>query len=148
MGLKPNRQDPCLYTGFLTDPTDPHSLPLTVPLTIGLYVDDFVYFPESDEVEQRFEKILKDQVVVDFMGTVEWFLGIHFAWKNCSDGHLSVYLNQSGFAANLVKRFGYHHRAPSPLATPYQAGYPVDAILSSPPLDDMTGLRKIVTIVI
>ena len=62
------------------------------------------------------------------MGTVEWFLGIHFSWKRSSDSHLDVHMNQAGYAANLVERFGYHHRLPSPLATPYRSGFPVDAV--------------------
>ena len=156
MGLKPNAHDPCLYTGFITDPAavsrlsvggtrkgavdgtestkgsslseSEMSLRSKVPLTIGLYVDDFVYFSESDEVERLFEKILSDQITVEFMGTVEWFLGIHFAWKQYSDGHLGVHMNQAGYAANLVERFDYHHRLPSPIATPYRAGFPVDAV--------------------
>ena len=43
---------------------------------MGLYVDDFVYFSTSDEVEAKFERFLAAEVPVDFMGTVEWFLGI------------------------------------------------------------------------
>ena len=157
MGLKPNAHDPCLYTGFIADPKsgecpsaksksksaksrgkgamqDPVSQTgssgdgRSAPLTIGLYVDDFVYFSESDEVERLFEKILADQIAVEFMGTVEWFLGIHFAWKQYPDGHLGVHMNQAGYAANLVERFDYHHQLPSPIATPYRAGFPVDAI--------------------
>ena len=57
MGLQPNRHDPCLYSGFLRDPSDPSAPISTVPITLGLYVDDFVYFSESDDVERRFERL-------------------------------------------------------------------------------------------
>jgi len=40
---------------------------------------------------------------VDFTGMVEWFLGIHFAWR-ITFNSISVHLNQSGFAANLVDK--------------------------------------------
>ena len=33
-----------------------------VPLTLGLYFDDFVYYLESDEVERLFERILSEQI--------------------------------------------------------------------------------------
>ena len=36
------------------------------------------------------------------MGTVEQFLGVHFTWDK-TDNHLSVHLNQAGFARNLAK---------------------------------------------
>lgn len=136
LGLKRNIYDPCLYTGFLRDPLHPDEPPSTVPITLGLYVDDFVFFSESDAVEARFQRLLSSRLSVDFMGDVEWFLGIHFTWKQHLDGHLSVHMNQAGFAANLVERFGYHKRAPSPLATPYRSGWPIDAIPPSTRDDD------------
>ncbi len=46
-------------------------------LTLGIYVDDFVYFFENPEVERRFEQLLANLVTVEFMGNVDWFLGTH-----------------------------------------------------------------------
>ncbi len=43
-------------------------------------MDDFVYFSEDPAAEALFERILREQVKVDFMGLVEWFLGVHFSW--------------------------------------------------------------------
>lgn len=74
MGLQPNRHDPCLYSGFLRDPHDPSAPVSTIPITIGLYVDDFVYFSESDEVERRFERLLGSSVKVDFWALWNGFL--------------------------------------------------------------------------
>ena len=54
MGLKQNIYDPCLFTGSDHDPEDPTDSLMTIPLTLGLYVDDFVFFSTSDEVEKKF----------------------------------------------------------------------------------------------
>jgi hypothetical protein len=48
---------------------------------MGLYVDNFVYFLEDPAVETLFECLLREQIKVDFMGLVEWFLGIRFSWR-------------------------------------------------------------------
>ncbi len=80
IGLTPNAHDPCLYTGFVWDPPNPSAPHLDVPLSLGLYVDDFVYFLENPNVEVLFEHLLQERVKVDFMDLVEWFLGIHFLW--------------------------------------------------------------------
>jgi hypothetical protein len=53
----------------------------SVPLSISLYDDDFVYFSEDPAVEALFERLLQERVKVKFMGLVEWFLGIHFSWR-------------------------------------------------------------------
>ncbi len=51
-----------------------------MPLSIGLYVDDFVYFLEDPVVKALFKRLLRERIEIDFMGLVEWFLGIHFSW--------------------------------------------------------------------
>jgi hypothetical protein len=80
ISLKPNVSDPCMFTGSISDPNDPAAdIPFT-PLTIGLYVDDFVYFSVDPEVERRFEQLLSSLITVNFMGTVDWFLGTRFQW--------------------------------------------------------------------
>jgi len=64
------------------------------------------------------------------MGVVEWFVGIHFAWRITPTSVL-VYLNQSGFAANLVESFFQDSRNVTPTATPYRSGAPIDSIAQS-----------------
>jgi hypothetical protein len=81
IGLMPNAHDPCLYTGFVRDPQDPSTSHSAVPLSLGLYVDNFVNFLEDPNVEALFECLLREQMKVNFMGFVEWFLGIHFSWR-------------------------------------------------------------------
>jgi hypothetical protein len=41
---------------------------------------------------------------------------------------VAVHLNQSGFASNLVKSFFRELRNPTPMATPYWSGVPIDSI--------------------
>jgi hypothetical protein len=139
IGLKPNASDPCMFTGSLHDPDDPAADIPSAPLTIGLYVDDFVYFSENSEVERRFEQLLSRLVTVDFMGTVDWFLGTHFQWS-CSNGDVSVHLSQTGFAAHLVEANNVHERNITPDATPYRSGLPIDACPESDENDDCPAL--------
>ncbi len=44
IGLNPNASDPCMFTGSISDPNDPTADIPSASLTIGLYVDDCVYF--------------------------------------------------------------------------------------------------------
>jgi hypothetical protein len=129
-GLYPSLEVPCLYSGFIQDPSYPSRLPSTTPLTLGLYVDDFVYFMEDPAVEALFCCLLAEHSKVDFIGVVEWFLGIHSSWK-ITPSLVSVHLNQSGFASSLVESFFPESCDPTPTATPYRAGVPVDSIAPS-----------------
>ena len=130
IGLTPSLEDPCLFTGCVKDPDDPTATPSSAPLSLGLYVDDFVYFSEDPKTEQLFCRLLKERCKVDFMGIVEWFLGVHFSWRVLPDS-VSVHMNQSGFAANLVESFFRDSRDQTHTATPYRSGIPIDAISPS-----------------
>ncbi len=131
----PNAHDPCFYTGFVRDSHDSSSLASTVLLSLGLYVDDFIHFSEDPPTEALFERLLREWVNVDFMGLVEWFLGIHFSWRFTSSG-VDVHLNQTGFAANLVEQFCRDSLDATPTATPYRSGVPIDSIAPSTDADD------------
>ena len=135
IGLVPSLEDPCLYTGFITDPSNPLSGPTATPLSLGLYVDDFVYFSEDPAVEKLFCRLLAERCKVDFMGIVEWFLGVHFSWR-LTPSAVAVHLNQSGFATNLVESFARDARNETPSATPYRSGVPIDSIAPSTDADD------------
>jgi hypothetical protein len=123
----------------IQDPSDPSSEKSSSPLTLGLYVNDFVYFSEDPAVEALFCCLLSEQCKVDFMGVVEWFLGIHFAWR-ITPNPVSVHLNQSGFAANLVESFFQDSWNVTPTATPYRSGAPIDSI--APSTDDDNSLAQ------
>ena len=61
IGLTPSLEDPCLYTGFLCDPNNPSAVPTCSPLSLGLYVDDFVYFSPDPAVERLFCCLLSER---------------------------------------------------------------------------------------
>ncbi len=113
--------------------------PSTAPLTLGIYINDFVYFSEDPQVKRRFKQLLADLVTVDFMGTVDWFLGTHFQWSSSPDS-VSVHMNQTGFAAHLVEDNNVHTRNITPNATPYRSGLPIDTIPESDKDDDCPAL--------
>ena len=99
-------------------------------MTLGLYVDNFVFFSTCDQVEAKFQAILSRLTTVDFMGIVEWFLGIHSSWR-ISQGEVDVHINQSGFLRNLVESFDLQGRSQTPLSTPYCSGMPINAIAAA-----------------
>ena len=78
IGLVPNAHDPCFYTGFVRDPHDSSSSASTVPLSSGLYIDDFIYFSEDPATEALFEHLLREWVNVDFMGFSRMVFGYSF----------------------------------------------------------------------
>ena len=86
-------------------------------------------------MESLFERLLRECVKVDFMGLVEWFLGIHFSWRMTSS-RVDVHLNQTGFATNLVEQFCCDSWDATPTATPYCSGVPIDSIAPSIDADD------------
>ena len=128
-------EDPCLYTGFIRDPLDPSLVITLAPLSLGLYVDDFVSFSKDSAVETLFCHLLAKHCKVDFMGIVEWFLGVHFSWR-ITHSSVTVHLIQSGFATNLVETFTCQARNETLAATPYQSGIPIDSIAPSVDADD------------
>ena len=69
-----------MYTGFIKDPEDPSGTATLILVTLGLYVDDFVFFSTCNKVESKFQEILSRLITVDFMGIVEWFLDFHGAY--------------------------------------------------------------------
>ncbi len=113
---------------------------MDVPLSLGLYVDNFVYFSENPAVKDLFCQLLTQWCKVDLMGIVNWFLGIHFSWR-ITPLLVKVHLNQSGFASNLVDSFLLGNQAQTPRATPYQSGVPIDFIAESSKDDASPALK-------
>jgi hypothetical protein len=141
LGLGDNALDLCLFTGTIVDPSNPAAPPSTDPLTLGFYVDDFIYFSKDPEVKRQFKQLLADLITVEFMGTVDWFLGTHFQWLY-SNYAVSVHLSQMGFAAHLIESNNAHSRNITPDATPYCPDLPIDAIPDSDKDDDCPALIK------
>jgi hypothetical protein len=124
--LHQNAYNPCLFSGHVVNPSDPADTLLSDPLTLGLYVDNFVYFSANSEVEAKFQHLLKQHIMVDFMGTVEWFQGTHLQWS-MTPAVVNVHLSQTGFVPHLMEENNIHHRNITPNATPYCSGLPTNA---------------------
>jgi hypothetical protein len=118
IGLTPLLEDLCLYTGFVRDPSDLLSVITSAPLSLSLYINDFVYVSKDPAVATLFCCLLAKRCKVDFMGIVEWLLGVHLSWC-ITPSSVDVHLNQSGFATNLIMSFAHQARNETPTATPY-----------------------------
>jgi hypothetical protein len=70
IGLTLSLEDPCLYSGFIQNPSDPSGTKTDVPLSLGLYIDNFIYFSEDPAVKDLFCQLLAQWCKVDFMGIV------------------------------------------------------------------------------
>ena len=131
IGLTHSLKDSCLYTGLIVDPSNPSSsTPLSAMLSLGMYVDDLVYILEDLAVKALFCRLLAERCKDNFMGIVEWFLGVHFSWR-ITPTLFAVHLNQSGFATNLVESFARHSRNETLTATPYCSGIHINLIALS-----------------
>ena len=119
LDLRPCQNAPCIFHGTLL-----HDKP---PIYIDVYVDDFVYFSTSPEVESHFEKQLTSLTDVDFMGDVHHFLGIKFTWTRSGDT-LSAHLSQTAFIDNLAHDLGFDPLSTKHPKTPYRSGLPIDSI--------------------
>jgi hypothetical protein len=104
---------------------------------VGLYVDDFVFFSEDPAQEDLFKRALAaaSNAPIDFMGTVDYFLGTAFTWNRHDDGELSVLLTQSAFIEYTAHRFAIDKLNPVPNMTPYRSGVPIDSIALPDPND-------------
>ena len=118
LGLKPCPHDPCVFTGRIIADG-----PL---LYVGLYVDDFTYFSSSPAVEQLFEELLGNELDVEFMGVVTWFLGSLFTWDTLPDGRLTVHISQTAKVEQLMEDHGLADS--NPVHTVYRSGISIDRI--------------------
>ncbi len=62
IGLHQNAYNPCLFSGHVVNSSDPADTPSSAPLTLGLYVDDFVYFFSNSEVEAKFQCLMMQHI--------------------------------------------------------------------------------------
>jgi hypothetical protein len=89
------------------------------PLYLGVYVDDFMYFSDSDEVERAFGQSFSLEFQVDFMGDVAWFLGKCYDWQRTEDDQVSVAITQMA-KIDLSNR--------NAVRSPYRSGLTMDSI--------------------
>jgi Reverse transcriptase (RNA-dependent DNA polymerase) len=120
ISLKQCKNDPCVFIGT--------PLPGQPPLFLILYVDDFVYFSPSAEVEAYFESALSQKMKVDFLGDAEWFLGMKFDWSFDSHDHLHCRISQEGYVQAIVDEMGLSNANTCPSMTPFRSGLSVDSI--------------------
>lgn len=118
-------------------------LPGKSPLFLEIYVDDFIYFSQNEEVERYFEKALKEKVIVDFMGAVDFFLGIRFDWDMSDMSNLRVKLVQEAYAESIVHQMGLSEANKNAKMTPYRPGLPIDTLPTAP--DQSTEAQKSLT---
>jgi len=122
MGLKNSENSPCIFTGVL--------IPGEPPIFVGIYVDDIIYFSQSDQVEKKFEDLLSTIGSVDFMGQIGLYLGTEFTCVFHPDGHLSVSLTQQSFTETLLDSLHIKRDKQSTYLTPYQSNCSIDSIPS------------------
>ena len=96
-GLEPLPNAPCILTGEI--------IPGAKPLYLGLYVDDFIYFSEDEEVEKAFKHKFSQLTKVDFLRTVSHFLGIRSQWRK-ENNNVRVHLSQQAFSEQLIQTAG------------------------------------------
>ena len=120
IGLKPLPNTPCIFTGSL--------IPGEPPIYLGLYVDDFIYFSESDQVEALFEREFSKAFKVAFEPQISHFLGVKFTNVIHDDGNVEIYMTQQADVIALVKKVGLDKTDSLTAKTPYRSGYPVDTI--------------------
>jgi hypothetical protein len=118
IGMTPMAHDPCVFTGSMFE-----GGPL---LYLGVYVDDFTYFSESDEVERIFEAALSSKLQIDWMGEVGWFLGKGYEWEHLPDGRLCVTITQTAKIEAMLEDL--HMSDCNPVKSPYRLGLVIDSI--------------------
>jgi hypothetical protein len=75
-------------------------------------------FSPDQDIKKYFEEALASKVKVEFMGQVNYFLGILFDWKHHADGSISVHLSQQAYTNQIMEAMGLSDAATSPTMTP------------------------------
>lgn len=119
LGLEQCPNAPCLFTGHIDNSRS--------RIYVGLYVDDFIYFGDSDEVENKFRERMAKSTLVTFENDPTLFLGIKIIKKHLPNGKFSIHLSQKVIIENLMKD---HNLSSTSVTkpTPYRSGYPVDKV--------------------
>ena len=81
MGLKASPHDPWLISGILDITSSPQTISeAQSQLHVGLYVDNFVFNSSYPTQEALSKTLLQENIQVNFMGDVDYFLGAAFTW--------------------------------------------------------------------
>ena len=115
---------PCLFIGNLI-PNEP-------PIYLGLYVDDFLYFSKSKQVEEKYKREFIKKIDIDWNGQIDYFLGIKFQCKHHENNDVSILLSQEAFTDSLVDLAQLQSDDITTPETPYGSGYTDDNIPTIP----------------
>ena len=66
-----------------------------------VYVDDIIFGSTKDELAHSFSKLMQAEFEMSMIGEQTHFLGLQICQQN-----LGIFLSQSKYAKNLVKKFG------------------------------------------
>ena len=109
IGLEPLVNAPCIFTGTLIE-GEPS-------LYLGLFVDNFCYWSQSEEVERKFENCFASKFKIDFQKEIQHFLGIKFQYVKDSRGDVTVFMSQQADLKDLITSYSLDNANPS-LLTP------------------------------
>ncbi len=130
IGHTPLLKDLCLYTNFVHMPLDPLSAISSAPLSLRLYVDNFVYFLEDHAIKALSVVSLLSVARSTLWGLLNGFLAFIFLW-HITPTLVANHLDQSGFATSLIKSFVCQTPNKTPTAAPYCSGIPINSIVPS-----------------
>ena len=99
------------------------------PIHIGLYVDDFIFFSESDAEKQHVYDLLSKHLHLVFMRCTYLFLSTNFEWVNNFNRNPSVHLTQKAFVEHISAQFSLKDYNRTPNMTPHHSGCPIDSII-------------------
>ena len=125
IGIHPSPNEPRVYSETI--------IPGSVPLYLGMYVDDVIYFLTDPAVEKKFETALSLLLNVEFTGPPQYFLGLKVKYKKV-ENNLSIFLPQQAEATELIHRAGLSNILTKTNKTSYCTGYQVDKIDTIPNL--------------
>ena len=120
MGFQQSKHSPCIFVGQL--------IKNQPPLYLGLYVDDFIFFSQSNAVEKKFMETFSNKITCTFNDKIDYFLGIKFQCSKTKDKDVTIQLNQAAYIENLLSQLNLQHVDVTSPKTPYRNGFPVDTI--------------------
>ena len=121
IGLKQCINAPCLFRR--------QNLGYAPYLYLGLYVDDFVYYSKSPQVEKAFEDKLKLLLDIEFESNMQNFLGQKVRIHE-EENDMNIFLSRQSTTEELIHKAVLSEVSTSSKPTPYRSGYSVDKILS------------------
>ena len=101
LNFKQSSSDSCIYTLISDDDV----------CIIAVYVDDIIICCESLEYLSKMKSCLSTRFLMKDLGVLNYFLGVNIVQENNK-----IFINQSVYANNLLKKFGFENC--KPVSTP------------------------------